>query len=128
MGLARHTRESSFGFVSNDWGKPPRDCLPAVAAARAPTTAGASATTAAAAAAPTASGSGASAVAAAATAAALVTGAGFVDDDRTAVDGLPVERGDGPLGLLVGPHLDEGESSRLTRHAVLHHEDALDVP
>src|SRR5437867_1011627 len=46
---------------------------------------------------------------------------GLVDADHAAVEGSPVERGDGLFGLLGGRHLDEAEAPRAAGLSVGHH-------
>src|SRR5690606_21004760 len=76
--------------------------LPAVAAAAAATVA-------------------AEAAPAAATAGAGLTGLGLVDVEAAALELLPVEGGDGGLGLLVVGHGDEGEAAGPAGFPVVHH-------
>jgi hypothetical protein len=55
-----------------------------------------------------------------------LTLAGLVDGERTAVERLAIELGDGGLSIFVVRKLDEGEASRLTRHPIGHDADADD--
>src|SRR4051812_20523295 len=55
-----------------------------------------------------------------------LAGLGFVDGEGAAVLLLPVEGGDGGLGLLVAAHLDEAEALAPAGVTVLDHFRALD--
>src|SRR5688500_13398576 len=98
--------------------------LVAVAATAAPAAAAAVAAAATAAAA-TAVPAAATAAAAATATGAVFAGLGLVDGEVTPVDFLPVQGGDGGLGLLVAAHLDEPESLAAAGVPVLDHLGAL---
>jgi hypothetical protein len=82
------------------------------------------ATAAAAAASTTTSAAVAASAATTAAATAFGLGLGFIHDQVAAAKILPVEPGDGFLGLFVGGYFDEGEPARLSREAVADERDS----
>jgi hypothetical protein len=101
-------------------------CLLAIAAATlsaAAATAAATAAAIASVATATTTATAATPIAAATAAAAgrtLFAGTSFVDSERTALEVLGMEHLNGLFRVLLGAHLNEGEPSRPTGHAVLH--------